>query len=200
MSIVCFLVNRHGLVSKILAPRPGPEWERACETMALCLISMCSKTTWNYWRRHWKNVLCILPHDFSKHNVVSEKPLIHIWTAANGSGVSKNMRRWKTIPRKEQWSQRLFYNLPRPTIIERQSLRSIRISALWVAPLGWATMDCKITARAHSATRHARPCALLSWLLSCIFPVHPQHHIKFALSGTITWRQNNKKILLLPLI
>lgn len=83
---------------KYRPPRPGPEWECAYETMPLCLISMCSKTTWNYWRRHWKNVLCILPHDLAKHNVVSERPLIHIWTAANESGVSCGMkiRRWKT--------------------------------------------------------------------------------------------------------
>lgn len=189
MSILSFLVNRHGLVLKISALRPGPEWES--ETMALCLVSMCSKTTWNYWRRHWKNVLCILPHDFGKHNVVSERPLIHIWTAANESGVSMKMRRWKTILRKQQWSQRLFYDMPWPTLIQKQSLHPIRIFALWVEPLGRATMDCKITARAHSATTCETMC---SALLITIFPVHPQYHIKFAFSGTITLQQNHNKI------
>lgn len=130
--------ERRGLVLKIWPPRPGPEWVWADETMALCLISVCSKTTWNYWRRCWKNVLCILPHDFGEHNVLS---VMRIWTAANESGVSCGMktRPWEMDLEdgKPRWSQRQFYDMPRPAIIQKQSLHSIRISALWLEPLGW---------------------------------------------------------------
>lgn len=137
MSILCSLVNRDmALYWKYQPSGLAQNGSALIKQWHLNLISMCSKTTWNYRRQHWKNVLFFLPHDFGKHNVVSERPYISgqlqmraVWAVA---------WRRKTVPGKEQWSQRLFYYMPWPTTIQKQSLHSIRIFALWVETLGWS--------------------------------------------------------------